>query len=75
MGQDAQAGGPAVKHTRGGSRSPLGLSARVIPAMVAVVPLLSSCATIEAVQAYPEATWALLEAVVSDILSIFTFFL
>lgn len=64
-----------MTHTRGDRSRRPGLILRDPLLLLAVTPLLSSCATAKAVQAYPEATWALLEAFVSDILSIFTFLL
>lgn len=40
-----------------------------------VAPLLSCCATWEATQRFPEATAAFLEALLTDLLSLFTLFL
>lgn len=66
-----------MTHSQGGSRNALPGPILRVPLLLlpAVTLLLPACATIEAVQAYPEATWALLEAIVSDILSVFTFLL
>ena len=67
-----------MRHTRGDEHNntrSIGGCGPLLLQLLLVAPLLPSCATIEAAQAYPEATWALLEAFVSDILSVFTFFL
>lgn len=65
-----------VKHSGGRAEPAATMRAASLPLLtLCAAPLLSCCATWEATQRFPEATAALIEALLTDMLSLFTFFL